>query len=126
MLIFMYLLILPISDVAGNYSVQDTVAFSYQPPAFPEYGDIVINELMIDPSPAVGLPEVEYIELFNASRQAYDLRGLKIGDPSVETILPAYVLDPESYVLIVATSSKSLFSGSNILGISGFQYIFYQ
>jgi len=114
------LLILPISDVAGNYSVQDTVAFSYQPPAFPAYGDIVINELMIDPSPAVGLPEVEYIELFNASSQAYDLRGLKIGDPSVETILPAYVLDPESYVLIVATSSKSLFSGSNILGISGF------
>ncbi len=67
----------------GNYSVQDAVAFSYQPPAFPAYGDIVINELMIDPSPAVGLPEVEYIELFNASSQAYDLRGLKIGDPSV-------------------------------------------
>ena len=114
------LLISPISDVAGNYSTQDTVGFTYQPPAFPAFGDIVINELMIDPSPAIGLPEVEYIELFNASNQAYDLRGLKIGDPSVETTLPVYILDPESYVLIVATSSKSMFPGPNTLGISGF------
>lgn len=41
------------------------------------YGDIVVSELMPDPSPSTGLPETEYIELLNRSDKAVNLAGWK-------------------------------------------------
>lgn len=39
------------------------------------WGDVVFSELMTDPQPVVGLPEEEYIELFNRSGDTVDLTG---------------------------------------------------
>ncbi len=42
------------------------------------YGDVVINELMVAPAPAVGLPEVGYIELYNRLDIPVPLNGWKM------------------------------------------------
>ena len=40
--------------------------------------EVVINEIMADPSPSVTLPEWEYIELYNASESAININDWKI------------------------------------------------
>ena len=44
--------------------------------------DVVIDEIMADPTPQVGLPTNEWIEIKNTSQQAFDLKGWRIGDAS--------------------------------------------
>ena len=53
-----------VADLAGNVMVTTTIPFAfYNIHAF----DVVINEIMADPDPAVGLPAYEYAELYNRS-----------------------------------------------------------
>jgi hypothetical protein len=42
------------------------------------YGDVVINEIMAAPVPAVGLPEVSYMELYNRLDMPVSLNGWKM------------------------------------------------
>lgn len=70
--------------------------------------DVVINEIMADPSPPVGLPSVEWIEIKNRSDSPIDLHNWRIGDMSgLSGPMPAFVLQPDSIVIICASSSIS-------------------
>ena len=48
------------------------------PPYEPAFGDIVFNEIMAKADPSNGLPEVQYIELYNRSEHDIILEGWKI------------------------------------------------
>ena len=62
--------------------------------------DILINEFMADPTPQVGLPNSEFIELFNRSNKTFDLKDFKIINGTVSTTLPSFSLKPAAYVVI--------------------------
>jgi Lamin Tail Domain/CHU_C Type IX secretion signal domain len=62
--------------------------------------DILINEFMPDPTPQIGLPNTEFIELFNRSNKIVNLKGFKLVNGSVSTVLPTFVLKPAAYVVI--------------------------
>ncbi len=62
--------------------------------------DILINEFMPDPSPSVGLPNAEYIELYNRSAKNIDLKGFKLINGSVETVLPTFILKSKNFVTL--------------------------
>ncbi len=62
--------------------------------------DILINEFMPDPLPQVGLPNSEFIELFNRSNKTINLKDFKIVNGSASTILPTFMLKPAAYVVI--------------------------
>ena len=47
--------------------------------------DIVIDEIMADPSPQVGLPSNEWIELNNTTTFPINLQGWKISDATGTT-----------------------------------------
>jgi hypothetical protein len=75
--------------------------------------DVVINEIMADPSPSFGLPEVEWIELRNVSNHDVNLMGCRIAKPSGKSgPMPVHILQPDSSILIC--SSGSLATLSNI------------
>jgi Lamin Tail Domain len=70
--------------------------------------DIVIDEIMADPSPQVGLPNTEWIELLNTSSSPINLQGWRIGDPAgLSGAIPNFILQPDSFVIICANSGVS-------------------
>lgn len=64
-----------IKDLAGNLMTPQKLQFAY---VNPEPFDVVFNEIMADPVPAVGLPACEYLELYNRNTAAIDLYGWKL------------------------------------------------
>ena len=59
-----------IADVSGNIMTNQTLNFTfYKAKAY----DVVIDEIMANPNPPVGLPNGEYVELKNVSRFSIDL-----------------------------------------------------
>ncbi len=98
-------------DLVGNASIDVGIfEFLYVVPEVAEFRDVVINEIMCDPSPVVGLPEVEFVELYNRTLdRTFDLAGWTFSDGGTPVALPTYVLGPGEFVVIMATASLPLF-----------------
>ncbi len=64
--------------------------------------DLLINEIMADPTPAVGLPETEWIELFNVSDKTLQLGSLTLEDASGQkAVFPQKILEPKEFLVIL-------------------------
>ncbi len=73
--------------------------------------DILIDEIMADPSPVVGLPNYEWLELKNVSGHIINLQGYRIADAgAVSGPLPSFLLPPDSFVIICSSSALSSMS----------------
>ena len=73
--------------------------------------DIVITEIMADPTPQIGLPNNEWVELHNNSSAAINLQGWRLGDASsLSGPMPGYTLLPDSFVLICTSSAVAALS----------------
>lgn len=73
------------------------------------YRDIVISEILADPSPPRGLPEAEFLELYNRSQIAVDLAGWILADNTSAVALPSLILVPGKYVILTAGHSSEDF-----------------
>ncbi len=84
--------------------------------------DVLITEIMADPSPMVGLPNAEWIEIKNLSAQPLNLKGWKLGDASsVTTINTSYILLPDSFLILCSNSNVTLMNTwGTSLGLSSF------
>ncbi len=99
-----------ISDESGNLIEPDTINFLYFEIEDAEFHDIVINEFLADPSPSEGLPETEFIELYNRSKKYISLRNWTVTDnTSSEGVLPEYILAPEGHLILCPASAVSQF-----------------
>jgi hypothetical protein len=89
-----------IQDEAGNTAGPLQAGFTYFniQPALP--GDLIITELMPDPTPSVALPEAEYLELYNASDKVIDLGSIRIASGSAPEALSSFLLQPGQYVTV--------------------------
>jgi hypothetical protein len=112
-----------VEDLVGNVQTSTTANFTYFVPDVPSFKDVVINEIFADPSPVVGLPDAEFVELFNATTDKYfDLSGWKFFDPtSTATIPNGTILFPGQYLILCSTTNAPLFSAyPNVVGVSSF------
>jgi len=96
------------ADRAGNAGRAEIIAFYHHFRRF----DILITEIMADPSPPVGLPEFEYVELYNASSCAADLTGWKMEAGSSRFDLSGYKLESGAYLLLTHKNAAQLFGDS--------------
>jgi hypothetical protein len=86
-----------IKDQWNNTMEPTSMAFSIY--AASEY-DVVINEIMADPNPVVGLPEWEYVELYNTTEFGIDLKDWEIQIGANDLTFGNYVLAPHGYVIL--------------------------
>jgi len=108
-----------VEDVSGNpIDSPSTTQFTYFVPDIPAANDVIITEFICDPSPTVGLPEVDYIELYNRTAKYFDLNNWSISDASSTVALPSYFLAPGEYVLITNTGDAAQFFVSNFIEVS--------
>ena len=66
-----------------------------------QLNDIVINELFVDPTPSIGLPEYEYIELFNRTDKDINLTDWTISIGSTEKVFPFSEIKADSFVVLL-------------------------
>lgn len=71
--------------------------------------DVIIHEIMADPSPPVSMPEYEFIELRNLSPRTINLAGWKVRGNGGSATLPAFSLAPGGYVVVAPRKGTSLF-----------------
>ncbi len=95
-----------VQDLSGN-TIRDTlIHFTYY---LPVKGDLLITEIMPDPEPSQGLPNAEFIELYNACSFPVFLNGFKISDPGSSITLPNYMLEPNHYLILCEKTNEPLF-----------------
>lgn len=98
-----------VQDLAANTMTTVVLPFQYVVTEAAAFRDIVINEFMADENPSQGLPETEYVELFNRSTKFINLTGWKLADNSSQGTIGALVLGPGEFALLVPSSGVALF-----------------
>jgi hypothetical protein len=110
-----------VADLVGNSISSIVHPFLYFQSQPVSNKDIIITEIFADPSPQVGLPEVEFIELYNRSSHAIDLAGWKFSDGSSIAIFPTRIVMPGEYWIVCANANTALFTlYGNTLGVPNF------
>ncbi len=110
-----------LADLVGNVSASQTVSFTYIELAEAVEYDILINEIMADPTPSVALPAVEYIELYNRSNKVLDLAGFRFSSGGTPQLFPSYQLLPGAYLIVCDDSNvDSMSAFGNVLGLTSF------
>ena len=107
-----------VKDLWNNAMEPTSMAFSIYEAS--EY-DIVINEIMADPNPVVGLPEWEFVELYNTTEFGIDLKDWRIEIGSNDNTFGNYVLAPHGYVILCHNDAVSeLRTYGDCIGFSSF------
>jgi hypothetical protein len=111
-----------VKDIAGNQSPAQNQSFSYVKVEAATEFNLLISEIMADPSPGVGLPEVEWLEIFNRSNKIIDLATLRFSDATSSPVsFPSYLIQPGEYLAITALANQSALQASTtgaVLGMS--------
>ncbi len=95
-----------IADECGNVIENFTTTFIYH---IPQYNDLIINEIMTDPSPSAGLPESDYLELYNRSGFAVSLKDWTITIGTSVRTFPAIEIAANGYLIVTQQGSLSQF-----------------
>ncbi|MDW3646413.1 MAG: lamin tail domain-containing protein [Bacteroidia bacterium] len=100
-----------LSDLAGNL-MQGTQSqtFDYLEIESALAFDVVINEIFADPTPSQGLPEAEFLELFNRSNKVLDLQNWSISNGSTVGLLPAHVMGPGELLILTRDTDAGRYS----------------
>ena len=114
-----YLLdIVNVKDLAGNMMLPAQYPFSwYQAKTF----DVLINEIMADPTPVVSLPDAEYVELYNRSAFPVDLQNWTLWLGTTQKPLPRYSIPAGGYLILCDDGAKPLLTPFGpVIGFSSF------
>ncbi len=99
-----------LADANGNVSGFQSRGFTYYKVEPAAFQDIIISELLPDPTPSVGLPEGEFIELYNRSNKVIQLSSLSFSSGGSPEPLPEGLLLPGSYLTLCDAEQEAGFA----------------
>ncbi len=97
-----YLYISNIPDMSNNFLSDTTLNFKFYNH---KRGEIVLNEIMYDPTPTINTYSEEYIELYNTSNHAISLEDWRLSINDKEINLLSDTIESASYLLISENNS---------------------
>lgn len=108
-----------VKDRAGNYMPDTQVAFTYYDPALETltFGDVVFNEIMANPTNVPGLPETEYIELYNRTGRPVSLNGWKFHYGNKAYKLTDGSISADGYVVLCQEKKIALWKDAEIIPV---------
>ncbi len=106
-----------LTDCSGN-ALASSLNIPLSIPVPATWGEVIINEIFADPSPQIGLPTVEYIELFNKSNKTISLNGWEISDGSSVGTIGSHILVPGGYVVLTGIGNASQFTNPTVEVVS--------
>ncbi|MEL7339620.1 MAG: lamin tail domain-containing protein, partial [Bacteroidota bacterium] len=107
-----------IADNSGNVMPQTIdLSVTNVVVASPAPGDVIFNEILPDPTPSIGLPATEYVELYNRSSKVLNLQNWTLSNGSTNATLPDKIVQPSEYMLFCRASDTALFSVP-VIGLS--------
>ncbi len=107
-----------VKDLAENIMTPQQMGLLYYKP---QPMDVVINEIMADPNPSVGLPDYEYLELFNQTKADIDLDNWTLTIGSTEKTFNAAIIRAGGYLIIAKESAyDELSTYGDFFGFSSF------
>jgi hypothetical protein len=110
-----------LKDMAGNELSDTTVTVLYFQASPLVYRDIEFTEIFADPSPSVGLPSFEFIEIYNRSSTPASLTGWTLADKTSTSVLPDHILLPGQYVILTSSAGYASYSSAGTtLSVSNF------
>lgn len=97
-----------LTDNNGNNMEQANISFTYY---VPKPFDIVINEMMLDVNPVpLGLPETQYIELFNTTNYDIWLSDWSlIPESQSNRIFPSVKIESNGFLILCNENNEKLF-----------------
>lgn len=108
-----------VQDINSNALTSENENFSYLLIFNALYRDVIINEIFADPSPIVGLPDKEFLEIHNRGGLNFDLNGWTISDGSTSATLGSKIFSAGDYLILCAIADTALFSPfGNVMGLS--------
>lgn len=108
-----------VQDFSANAITTTNTIFTYFASLTPLFKDIIITEIFADPSPQIGLPAVEFIEIYNRSSNTFNLNGWQFTDGTSTATLGAYNLSSNQYLILCANADTALFTPyGNRMGLS--------
>lgn len=107
-----------VKDLNGNPANTSSTFFFYIAQRY----DVIIDEIFADPTPAVGLPGYEWIEVKNTSPFPIEMKGWKLSDiNSTSSPFDELKLQPDSFAILCSTSAlPSLSKFGKAIGITDF------
>jgi len=87
-------------------------------------GELIITEIMADPTPTKGLPEKEYIELYNRSDKPLNLNQFVLSYNASTVSFPDFVIQPREYVIVAHRNNMAEFqSYGKTVGLTSFSLL---
>lgn len=104
------LTVINVQDFSSNAITSATSNFTYFAPVVAVFKDVIINEIFADPTPQVGLPLTEFVELFNKSSNTINLSGWKFTDGTSTATLGNYNFGPGQYLILCPLADTASFN----------------